>query len=117
MIFFFAFLHIRSFFYYIVANGAAGGGGGKKRPAWDLKGRLEDMEAKLERQTSNRSSLISQMEEQNQRIMSLESVNNQLSGTVSMKENIVTQASQEIDDLKRKLRYIYRKNHAYSDMN
>ncbi|CAC5368682.1 KIFC1 [Mytilus coruscus] len=81
-----------------------GGGGGKKRPAWDLKGRLEDMEAKLEKQTNNREGLMNQMETQNQRIQSLESMNHQLSGTVSIKENIVSQASEEITDLKRKLR-------------
>ena len=82
------------------------GGGSKKRPAWDLKGRLEDMEALLSRQNNNRESLVNQMETQNQRIVSLESVNNQLTGTVSMKENIVSQASEEIEILKRKVRFV-----------
>lgn len=80
------------------------GGGSKKRPAWDLKGRLEDMETLLSRQYNNRESLVNQMETQNKRILSLESVNNQLTGTVSMKENIVSQASEEIEILKRKVR-------------
>jgi ribosomal protein L9 len=64
------------------------------------------MEALLYRQNNNRESLVNQMETQNQRIVSLESVNNQLTGTVSMKENIVSQASEEIEILKRKVRFV-----------
>ncbi|KAL5007768.1 hypothetical protein ScPMuIL_016574 [Solemya velum] len=79
-------------------------GGSKKRPAWDLKGRLQDMEEVLASRNQMSSTLHSQLESYNQRINMLESQNNHLSGTVAQAEKQTTQASAEISDLQRRLR-------------
>ena len=83
---------------------AAGGGGGKKRPAWDLKGRLEDMEAMLSKNQNANMELNSHIQSNNGRIQLLETINQQLKGTVSQKEIQTSEASREIADLQHKLR-------------
>lgn len=52
---------------------------GPKRQAWDYKGRLEDMEEYVR-------SLSQTLEATDERLVMLESNNNQLEGTVEMKE-------------------------------
>ena len=79
---------------------------GKKRPAWDTKGRLEDMEVALSRHLEQNSSLQQQILSSNDRIAQLESLNCQLKGTVQQREEMTTQARDEIDTLRRRLRYI-----------
>ncbi|KAJ8299194.1 hypothetical protein KUTeg_023254 [Tegillarca granosa] len=78
--------------------------GGKKRPAWDLKGRLQDMEELVQSQGTQRQMLMIQLDDYNSRIASLESANNQLSGTVEQKEKLATDASRQIDNLRQRLR-------------
>ena len=79
--------------------------GGKKRPAWDTKGRLEDMEVALSRHLEQNSNLQQQISSSNERIAQLESMNCQLKGTVQQREEMTTQARDEIDALRRRLRY------------
>ena len=78
--------------------------GKKKRPAWDTKGRLEDMEMALGRHLEQNSSLQQQILSSNDRIAQLESMNCQLKGTVEQREQMTTQAHDEIDALRRRLR-------------
>ena len=59
---------------------------GKKRPAWDVKGRLEDMEA-LMKLTSGRVEM-------------LESQNTELKTNVEEKETVVIQNTEELNNLK-----------------
>ncbi|OWF50540.1 carboxy-terminal kinesin 2-like [Mizuhopecten yessoensis] len=83
---------------------SVGGGGGKKRQAWDLKGRLQDMELILREQKSSSSDLMMQLQSNNNRIFSLENQNSHLSGTVAQKEQVATAASEEISFLKKQIR-------------
>ena len=64
-------------------------GRGGKRPAWDLKGRLEDME-KMFSQT-------------NARVTDLEVEKRELQTDVEVKKEVVVQNSEEIKDLRRKI--------------
>ncbi|XP_072172005.1 carboxy-terminal kinesin 2-like [Diadema setosum] len=75
-----------------------------KRPAWDLKGRLADMEAAMESRTNTNQYLESRITENNDRIEYLESLNQQLKGTVQVKETQSCQAEETIRCLERKLR-------------
>ena len=59
---------------------------GKKRPAWDVKGRLEDMEALMKRTST--------------RVASLESQNTELKTNVEEKETVVIQNTEELNNLK-----------------
>ena len=68
------------------APAAADAAKGKKRPAWDTKGRLEDMEA-LMRKT-------------NTRVAALESQNTELKTNVEEKETVVIQNTEELNNLK-----------------
>ncbi|XP_005102127.1 carboxy-terminal kinesin 2 isoform X2 [Aplysia californica] len=82
----------------VVSTGAP-----KKRPAWDLKGRLQDMEAHMQRQAKDSSSLQGQLTQYNDRIVQLESQNQKLSGDVVEKEMASETAVKEIQELKNKL--------------
>ena len=64
-------------------------GRGGKRPAWDLKGRLEDME-KMFSQT-------------NARVTDLECEKRELQTDVEVKKEVVVQNSEEIKDLRKKI--------------
>ncbi|XP_045175313.2 carboxy-terminal kinesin 2-like isoform X2 [Mercenaria mercenaria] len=87
------------------AGPSTGGGGGKaKRPAWDLKGRLQDMEEQWKKQSQEKNEFLSQMQKCTERIALLENHNDQLSGTVAQKEENYTHASREIEQLQKKLR-------------
>ena len=79
--------------------------GGKKRPAWDTKGRLEDMEVALGRHLEQNSNLQQQILSSNDRIAQLESMNCQLKGTVQQREEMTSQAHDEIDALRRRIRF------------
>ena len=58
---------------------------GKKRPAWDYKGRLEDMEAFLLKSNSCMEDMTKTIGDNQGRIGYLESLNKQLEGTVQVK--------------------------------
>lgn len=58
---------------------------GKKRPAWDYKGRLEDMEAFLLKSNSCMENMTKTIGDNQGRIGYLESLNKQLEGTVQVK--------------------------------
>lgn len=77
-----------------------------KRPAWDLKGRLQDMEELLNRQSSQRDSLENQLQDYNSRIASLESEKNRLYGDVQSKEEKVHGASKQIEEYRKQIRWI-----------
>lgn len=80
------------------------GGGKSKRQPWDLKGRLADMEAAMENRTMSNQNLEGRISENNERIDFLESLNQQLQGTVQIKETLSNQAEETIRSLERKLR-------------
>ncbi|XP_071099275.1 carboxy-terminal kinesin 2-like [Haliotis cracherodii] len=82
----------------------AAAAGGKKRAAWDLKGRLQDMEQVLQHRDQVSSTLQVQLESYNNRINMLESQNTQLSGTVAEKEQLSTEVYKENQEVIRKLR-------------
>ena len=65
---------------------AADAAKGKKRPAWDTKGRLEDMEALMKKTSS--------------RVAALESQNTELKTNVEEKETVVIQNTEELNNLK-----------------
>ncbi|XP_025086603.1 carboxy-terminal kinesin 2-like isoform X2 [Pomacea canaliculata] len=79
-------------------------GVGKKRPAWDLKGRLQDMESVLSQREASASSLQSQLESYNQRIAHLEQQKEQLSGDVARRDELSQVVSRENAELQRQLR-------------
>lgn len=87
-----------------VQGGTGGGGGAKKRPAWDLKGRLQDMEQMCSQQRTSSSQLSMKLDGFKERVCSLENQNSHLSGTVAQKEQVATAASEEITILKRQIR-------------
>ncbi|XP_055957955.1 kinesin-like protein KIFC1 [Patella vulgata] len=78
--------------------------GGSKRPGWDLKGRLQDMEALVLSRENMSAELQSQLESYNKRIFSLESHNQQLTGTVREKELQTQDNTAEISNLRRQIR-------------
>lgn len=78
--------------------------GRKKRPAWDLKGRLQDMEVVLSQREANTHSLQSQLESYNQRIMQLEMQKQQLSGDVAKRAELSEVVSRENEELQKNLR-------------
>ncbi|XP_059166584.1 carboxy-terminal kinesin 2-like [Physella acuta] len=82
----------------VVSTGAP-----KKRPAWDLKGRLQDMENHLQRQAKDSTSLQGQLSQYNDRIAQLESINQKLSGDVVEKQVASETAFKDIQDLRNKL--------------
>lgn len=59
--------------------------GGKKRPAWDYKGRLEDMEGLMLKSKSFMENMTKTIGDNQDRIGYLESLNKQLEGTVQVK--------------------------------
>jgi len=69
-----------------IAGNKSSGSGKAKRPAWDLKGRLEDMELLFEKT--------------NKRIMDLEDEKHTLQSDVDMKKEVVAQSSGEIKRLR-----------------
>ena len=69
-----------------IAGNKSSGSGKAKRPAWDLKGRLDDMELLFKKT--------------NKRIMDLESEKHTLQSDVDMKKEVVAQSSGEIKRLR-----------------
>uniref|UniRef100_A0A0B7B810 Uncharacterized protein n=1 Tax=Arion vulgaris TaxID=1028688 RepID=A0A0B7B810_9EUPU len=78
-------------------------GAPKKRPVWDLKGRIQDMEAHIQQQNKDKSSFMGQFSKYNDRIGQLESQNQQLSTNVAQKEVASESAMKEIQNLQSKL--------------
>ena len=72
----------------------------KKRPVWDLKGRIQDMEEQLK----EKDSLKLKMDQMMARIGDLELQKQDLAGTVQKKEELATTVSKEVDDLRSLLR-------------
>lgn len=66
--------------------GTAATTAGKQRPGWDMKGKMEDMDAKLATTLD--------------RVTVLENLNNQLKSNVEEKETIVVQNSEELKTIK-----------------
>lgn len=77
---------------------------GKKRPAWDTKGRLEDMEQAMAINLQQNTSLQQQISSSNERIALLESMNSQLTGAIKQKEMQSDEASGEIQMLLKKIK-------------
>ena len=66
-----------------------------QRASWDIKGKLEDRILEMELSIQSNNSRLLQLEERNQ----------ELQGDVESKQRQTTEATEEIDKLKRKLRY------------
>lgn len=79
------------------------GAKGKKRPAWDYKGRLEDMEGLMAKSKSFMENMTKTIGDNQDRIGFLESLNKQLEGTVQVKHQQTEEASAKIQDLQIKL--------------
>lgn len=76
---------------------------GKKRPAWDYKGRLEDMEKFLLKSNSCMEGMTKTIGNNQDRITFLESLNKQLEGTVQVKNQQTQEAAAKIEDLQIKI--------------
>ncbi|CAL1537426.1 unnamed protein product, partial [Lymnaea stagnalis] len=75
----------------------------KKRPGWDLKGRLQDVEIHFQKELKNSSLVQLQLSECNNRIAQLESINQKLSGDVVEKQVASETAEKDINNLRNKL--------------
>lgn len=76
---------------------------GKKRPAWDYKGRLEDMEELMLKSKSYMEDMTKTIGDNQGRIGFLESLNKQLEGTVQVKHQQTEEATAKIQDLQFKI--------------
>lgn len=72
----------KSLFYFFLTSFLFSG---KKRPAWDYKGRLEDMEGLMAKSKSFMENMTKTIGDNQDRIGFLESLNKQLEGTVQVK--------------------------------
>lgn len=68
-----------------------------KRPAWDYKGRLQDMEGAL-------SDFVAKNEETTRQVARLMAERQELQGEIAVKTEITTKTSQEITQLETKIR-------------
>ncbi|KAG8180369.1 hypothetical protein JTE90_014248 [Oedothorax gibbosus] len=79
-----------------------------KRPAWDLKGRIQDMEEKFQVTQEKNSTLNEQLtimnEQYNQRIAALESANSMLHKDVEIKSTLTEEASSQVCKLQKELK-------------
>ncbi|XP_052248823.1 carboxy-terminal kinesin 2-like [Dreissena polymorpha] len=75
-----------------------------KRPPWDLKGRLQDMEEKLRHQEAEKGDFMHKMRQWQEQQAQLEQQNSQLSGTVQQKEQSYSSVVHDNSQLKSKLR-------------
>ncbi|GAB1608358.1 carboxy-terminal kinesin 2-like [Argonauta hians] len=71
----------------------------RKRPTWDLKGRIQDMEEQLK----TKKTLEQQLHLMTSRIEQLENGEVRLTTTVTQKEEVASSLSKEIEDLKHSL--------------
>ncbi|KAH9525270.1 hypothetical protein Btru_000903 [Bulinus truncatus] len=78
-------------------------GAPKKRPAWDLKGRVQDMELFIKQHAKDNTSLQTQLTENMRRIAHLESTNQKLNGDIQEKEQASKNAGMSIQELRNKL--------------
>lgn len=77
--------------------------GKAKRPTWDIKGRLEDMEKMMQSRNQENGALEYKMNLNQERLKQLEQLNDRLKGTVAQKEEQTTEASENIRQLRRQL--------------
>ena len=78
---------------------APSGAAKSKRAAWDYKGRLQDMEAAL-------ANYMTENERTAGRVEQLEIQRQHLQGEIQVKEKITTEASEQIDELQARVRYV-----------
>lgn len=80
-----------------------------KRPAWDLKGRIQDMEEHFQTAQQKNATLNDQLasmsEQYNQRIAALESANSMLHKDVEIKSTLTEEASSQVCKLQKELRW------------
>ncbi|GFR31297.1 carboxy-terminal kinesin 2 [Trichonephila clavata] len=75
-----------------------------KRPAWDLKGRIQDMEENFQSAQQVNSTLNEQLTTYNQRILALEEANSLLHKDVEIKASQSEVASSQASNLEKQLR-------------
>ncbi|GBL96931.1 Carboxy-terminal kinesin 2 [Araneus ventricosus] len=75
-----------------------------KRPAWDLKGRIQDMEENFQNAQQLNSNLNEQLMTYNQRILALEETNKRLHKDVEIKSSQSEVASSQASTLEKQLR-------------
>ncbi|XP_067135758.1 carboxy-terminal kinesin 2-like [Centruroides vittatus] len=76
----------------------------QKRPAWDLKGRIQDMEEEFVRSRRSNQQLHDQLELTNERVAFLEQINTRLNEDVASKTAQSEEASQIVENLKSTLK-------------
>lgn len=87
-----------------VVSSAVKGSKKAKRPAWDLKGRIQDMEENFVATQQTNSVLKQELEEYNQRIAALEVANSQLHQENEMKSVQSEEAVSQISNLETQLK-------------
>ncbi|XP_013777347.2 carboxy-terminal kinesin 2-like isoform X1 [Limulus polyphemus] len=75
-----------------------------KRPAWDLKGRIQDIEEQFLVSRKTNDELISQLKLNEERIALLEGLNSELSQDVQCKESKTQEANEVLEQLQKSLR-------------
>ncbi|XP_035205153.1 kinesin-like protein KIFC1, partial [Stegodyphus dumicola] len=80
------------------------GGLKSKRPAWDLKGRIQDMEEHFNKTLEQNSTLKQELQAYNQRIAALEATNSLLYKDVEIKSSQSEEASSQINRLENTLK-------------
>jgi len=84
----------------------AGVGGGKKRAAWDLKGRLQDMEAAMTQLLKQKENLEMETCTSGDRLAQMEELNNKLQGAVVEKDSEAQSIQQRAARLQQQLRWV-----------
>ena len=84
----------------------AGVGGGKKRAAWDLKGRLQDMESAMTQLLKQKQSLEIETCTSGDRLAQMEELNNKLQGAVVEKDSEAQSIQQRAARLQQQLRSV-----------
>ena len=82
----------------------AGVGGGKKRAAWDMKGRLQDMEAAMTQLLKQKENLEMETCTSGDRLAQMEELNNKLQGAVVEKDSEAQSIQQRAARLQQQLR-------------
>ncbi|XP_022088244.1 carboxy-terminal kinesin 2-like isoform X2 [Acanthaster planci] len=88
----------------ITTTSTANGPKKAKRPAWDLKGRLADIESQLEMRNALNHQLQQEVNERTGNNHSLESDNDSLRSALQQKGRCLEEANQTIQQLERKVR-------------
>lgn len=77
-----------------------------KRPVWDLKGRLADIESQLESRTAANNQLIQEVTSKSGDNQTLEVMNGQMKEELKRKEGSLVEANATVEQLEKKIRLV-----------